>query len=164
LLAPSRMRFQRRAGGVRYLFELELAPRSAYLLQGAARYAWQHGIPPVKSLRYSITFARLGRPRAWPETKGRGYAPIVNWGTQESKSSSRRGNCRPLCGDPTSVDHASKGRAGPGHQGVDRYLEPRLHYEVIPSGERWGKPRGARAFYTASSRPSPAATFGRQTS
>ena len=35
---------------------LDLAPRSAYLMQGAARWRWQHSIPPTKELRYSITF------------------------------------------------------------------------------------------------------------
>jgi alkylated DNA repair dioxygenase AlkB len=59
LLSASRMRLQRRAGGVRRVFELELPPRSGYVLGGAARSAWQHSIPPVKSLRYSITFRTL---------------------------------------------------------------------------------------------------------
>jgi alkylated DNA repair dioxygenase AlkB len=35
---------------------LRLEPRSAYLLAGAARWEWEHSIPPVESLRYSITF------------------------------------------------------------------------------------------------------------
>ena len=61
LLSPCRMRFQRRAQDVRRVFELELAPRSAYVLSGASRSAWQHSIPPVKSLRYSITFRTLRR-------------------------------------------------------------------------------------------------------
>ena len=34
-------------------------PRSGYVLSGAARYAWQHSIPPTKALRYSITFRTL---------------------------------------------------------------------------------------------------------
>lgn len=33
----------------------DLAPRSAYVLLGDARWRWQHSIPPVKALRYSIT-------------------------------------------------------------------------------------------------------------
>lgn len=37
------------------IFALELPPRSAYLLRGAARWKWQHSIPPTKELRYSIT-------------------------------------------------------------------------------------------------------------
>jgi alkylated DNA repair dioxygenase AlkB len=31
-------------------------PRSAYLLDGSARWGWEHSIPPVKKLRYSVTF------------------------------------------------------------------------------------------------------------
>jgi alkylated DNA repair dioxygenase AlkB len=33
-----------------------LEPRSAYILRGAARWQYQHSIPAVKTLRYSITF------------------------------------------------------------------------------------------------------------
>ena len=65
LLAACRMRFQRQAGGVRQVYELELPPRSAYVLAGPARTAWQHSIPPVKSLRYSITFRTLRNPARW---------------------------------------------------------------------------------------------------
>ena len=36
-----------------------LNPRSVYLLRGSARNEWQHSIPEVKSLRYSITFRSL---------------------------------------------------------------------------------------------------------
>jgi DNA oxidative demethylase len=61
LLSPCRMRFQRELSGVRYLHELELEPRSAYLLGGKARSAWQHSIPAAKGLRYSITFRTLKR-------------------------------------------------------------------------------------------------------
>jgi alkylated DNA repair dioxygenase AlkB len=42
---------------------LRLEPRSAYLLQGAARREWEHSIPPVEFLRYSVTFRNL-RSRA----------------------------------------------------------------------------------------------------
>jgi alkylated DNA repair dioxygenase AlkB len=34
-------------------------PRSAYLLSGAARHDWEHSIPAVDALRYSITFRTL---------------------------------------------------------------------------------------------------------
>lgn len=34
-------------------------PRSAYLLSGDARTNWEHSIPPVDALRYSITFRTL---------------------------------------------------------------------------------------------------------
>ena len=59
LLAPARMRFRRERDGVRRAFELELPPRSGYVLAGEARTAWQHHIPPTKALRYSITFRTL---------------------------------------------------------------------------------------------------------
>ena len=35
---------------------LTIAPRSAYLLRGPARWAWQHSVKPTKALRYSVTF------------------------------------------------------------------------------------------------------------
>lgn len=61
---PCRMRFRpyppQRGQRV---FVLELAPRSMYVLAGAARWQWQHGIPPTPGLRYSITFRTLA-PRA----------------------------------------------------------------------------------------------------
>ena len=63
LLAPCRMRFQRSLKGERRVFDLDLERRSAYVLGGAARSAWQHSIPPVKALRYSITFRTLKHPR-----------------------------------------------------------------------------------------------------
>jgi alkylated DNA repair dioxygenase AlkB len=42
-------------------YEAWLEPGSAYVLAGAARWAWQHAIPPVRTLRFSITF-RTVRP------------------------------------------------------------------------------------------------------
>jgi DNA oxidative demethylase len=59
LASACRMRFQRGAGDERRVWELELEPRSAYVLADAARSAWQHSIPPTKDLRYSITFRTL---------------------------------------------------------------------------------------------------------
>jgi alkylated DNA repair dioxygenase AlkB len=67
LLAPSRLRLRRDAGGVHRQWEVELAPRSGYVLAGPARTQWEHHIPPTKSLRYSLTFRTLRRPgRAAP--------------------------------------------------------------------------------------------------
>jgi alkylated DNA repair dioxygenase AlkB len=34
-------------------------PRSAYLLRGPSRTEWEHSIPPLASLRYSVTFRTL---------------------------------------------------------------------------------------------------------
>jgi DNA oxidative demethylase len=56
-----RMRFRRGKGDKREGPELTLEPRSAYVLSGAARWSWQHSIPPVKSERHSITFRTLKR-------------------------------------------------------------------------------------------------------
>jgi DNA oxidative demethylase len=58
-----RLRFRRAEPGRRWLrAEVEAAPRSLYLLDGPARAGWQHSIPPVEHLRYSITFRTLRRP------------------------------------------------------------------------------------------------------
>lgn len=38
---------------------LRLEPRSAYFLSGPARREWEHSIPPVEQLRYSLTFRNL---------------------------------------------------------------------------------------------------------
>lgn len=59
LLAPCRFRFRRGRTGAWETRELLLEPRSAYLLTGPARSEWQHSIPPVAQLRYSITFRTL---------------------------------------------------------------------------------------------------------
>jgi alkylated DNA repair dioxygenase AlkB len=63
LAGSCRMRFRR--GEVRNweTAEIALAPRSAYAITGEARSKWQHGIPPTKSLRYSITFRTLRKKR-----------------------------------------------------------------------------------------------------
>jgi alkylated DNA repair dioxygenase AlkB len=55
------LRFQRGRGGQRRVFEQALEPRSAYVLTGPSRTAWQHSIPPVAEERYSITFRTLRR-------------------------------------------------------------------------------------------------------
>jgi alkylated DNA repair dioxygenase AlkB len=38
---------------------IELEPRSVYLMSGPSRQLWQHSIPPVKELRYSIVMRTL---------------------------------------------------------------------------------------------------------
>jgi alkylated DNA repair dioxygenase AlkB len=45
------------------VINLELPPRSAYILRGVARWDWQHSIAPTPGLRYSITL-RTRRDRA----------------------------------------------------------------------------------------------------
>jgi alkylated DNA repair dioxygenase AlkB len=63
LLAPCVFRLRRKtAAKPRPAWErlsLTLAPRSAYLLSGPARTEWEHSIPEVESLRYSVTFRNL---------------------------------------------------------------------------------------------------------
>jgi alkylated DNA repair dioxygenase AlkB len=60
LLAPCVLRFRRAAGARRWeRVSLTAEPRSAYLLGGAARSEWEHSIPPVDALRYSVTFRNL---------------------------------------------------------------------------------------------------------
>jgi alkylated DNA repair dioxygenase AlkB len=59
LLSPCRFRFRRGEGGKWERIALTAEPRSAYLLAGAARSDWEHSIPAVEALRYSITFRNL---------------------------------------------------------------------------------------------------------
>ena len=56
LLSPCGFRFRRKIEGSWQRASLTVAPRSAYLLQGPSRSEWEHSIPGVESLRYSITF------------------------------------------------------------------------------------------------------------
>lgn len=66
LLSPARMRFRKyvapsAAAGTRRVatHELTLLPRSAYLMRGRSRSEYEHSIPAVTELRYSITFRTL---------------------------------------------------------------------------------------------------------
>jgi alkylated DNA repair dioxygenase AlkB len=59
LVSPTVMRLRRRVGERFERLSVPLAPRSAYLLSGAARAEWEHSIPEAKALRYSITFRNL---------------------------------------------------------------------------------------------------------
>src|SRR5215216_7055576 len=62
LLAPCRFRLRRKAGSKWERASLLVEPRSAYLLRGPARTEWEHSIPAVDTLRYSITFRSLAEP------------------------------------------------------------------------------------------------------
>jgi len=57
LAGSCRMRFRRYPPekGAK-VFNLDLAPRSAYVLRDEIRWRWQHSVAPTKELRYSITF------------------------------------------------------------------------------------------------------------
>ena len=61
LLAPAPLRFRRRAGAKWQRFTLTAEPGSAYLLQGPARHEWEHSIPPLETLRYSVTLRTLAK-------------------------------------------------------------------------------------------------------
>jgi DNA oxidative demethylase len=61
LLSESRLRLRPRKGVAGETVALELEPRSAYVLGGAARSEWEHSIPPTRALRYSLTFRTLKR-------------------------------------------------------------------------------------------------------
>ena len=67
LHTPARLRFRRRTATGFDRASLDVAPRSAYLLSGEARHAWEHSIAPGDRLRFSITFrtlSGLGRRKA----------------------------------------------------------------------------------------------------
>ena len=59
LLAPCNLRFRRKAGETWERASLTIEPRSAYLLSGPARTQWEHSIPALDRLRYSITLRTL---------------------------------------------------------------------------------------------------------
>lgn len=59
LVSPCTFRFRRKTEDGWLRHSLKLAPRSAYLLRGESREMWEHSIPAVESLRYSITFRTL---------------------------------------------------------------------------------------------------------
>jgi len=56
LLSSCRFRLRRRVGTTWERAAIIAEPRSAYLLSGPARTEWEHSIPEVDTLRYSITF------------------------------------------------------------------------------------------------------------
>jgi alkylated DNA repair dioxygenase AlkB len=59
LLSKAPLRFRRKQGEKWERFTLQAAPRSAYLLRGAARTEWEHSLAPVATHRYSATFRTL---------------------------------------------------------------------------------------------------------
>jgi DNA oxidative demethylase len=65
--SPATLRFRQRTPGGFRRFNLPVEPRSAYLLRGEARHAWEHRILPGETIRFSITFrtlSDLGRRKA----------------------------------------------------------------------------------------------------
>lgn len=56
---PAVLRFRRRRPGGFDRANIEVEPRSAYLLSGPARHEWEHSIARGETLRFSITFRTL---------------------------------------------------------------------------------------------------------
>ena len=56
LVSPCRFRFRRKRGEKWERAEQLADARSIYLLAGPSRTQWEHSIPPMDRLRYSITF------------------------------------------------------------------------------------------------------------
>jgi len=54
--SPCAFRFRRKSGRTWEGASMVAAPRSAYLLQGPSCTEWEHSIPALDRLRYSITF------------------------------------------------------------------------------------------------------------
>lgn len=60
LLSPCTFRMRREIDRKKWeRVNLLAEPRSAYFLSGPARYEWEHSIPQMNELRYSITFRNL---------------------------------------------------------------------------------------------------------
>jgi len=59
LLSPCTFRLRRAVGERWERVSLTVEPRSAYLLSGVAREEWEHSIPGVSQLRYSVTYRNL---------------------------------------------------------------------------------------------------------
>lgn len=57
--SPCKFRFRRIAGEKWDRFALDAAPRSIYMMAGAARQDWEHSIPAVEAPRHSITFRTM---------------------------------------------------------------------------------------------------------
>ncbi|CAN5328632.1 alpha-ketoglutarate-dependent dioxygenase AlkB [soil metagenome] len=61
LVSPCSFRLRRKAGERWDRASIIAEPRSAYLMSGPARSGWQHSIPAVEALRYSVTFRTVRR-------------------------------------------------------------------------------------------------------
>jgi alkylated DNA repair dioxygenase AlkB len=63
LLSAARFRLRHKVGTTWDRASLMVEPRSAYLLRGPSRTEWEHSIPAVDALRYSITFRNFRENR-----------------------------------------------------------------------------------------------------
>jgi alkylated DNA repair dioxygenase AlkB len=63
LAGTGRMRWRPYAfQDARHTFSLDLARRSMYVMRGPIRWHWQHSMPPMRELRYSITLRTRAAP------------------------------------------------------------------------------------------------------
>lgn len=83
--SAAQMRFRIFLEHEEQIFRINLQPGSAYIMSGAARSEWQHGMNPVHELRYSITFRTIKDkssnrsdfdPRHMPENIAARIAPL----------------------------------------------------------------------------------------
>jgi alkylated DNA repair dioxygenase AlkB len=65
--SPCRLRFRREASDGWERCTLDVAPRSVYGMAGPSRLEWEHSIPAVDALRYSITLRTL-KGRRWSDS------------------------------------------------------------------------------------------------
>jgi alkylated DNA repair dioxygenase AlkB len=72
LLSPCTFRMRRRNGTTWDRASVRLDPRSVYLMRGASRWEWEHSIPAVDALRYSVTFRELRERAAVRENRSSG--------------------------------------------------------------------------------------------
>ena len=61
LLSAVPFRLRRAVGDKWERVTITAEPRSVYLLRGPSRTEWEHSIPPVDQLRYSVTFRNFAR-------------------------------------------------------------------------------------------------------
>jgi alkylated DNA repair dioxygenase AlkB len=59
LVKPAKMRLRKQYGNRWERHSIVLQPRSIYVLSGISRSEWEHSIPPVDELRYSIMLRTL---------------------------------------------------------------------------------------------------------
>jgi alkylated DNA repair dioxygenase AlkB len=62
-LSAAPFRLRRQVGGKWERVTVMAEPRSVYLMRGPSRTDWEHSIPPVEHLRYSVTFRNFAIAR-----------------------------------------------------------------------------------------------------
>jgi alkylated DNA repair dioxygenase AlkB len=75
LLSPCSFRLRRKKGAKWERATVVAEPRSAYLLSGPARTEWEHSIPAMDRLRYSITFRNFRDPARGASTRDGSTTP-----------------------------------------------------------------------------------------